>query len=76
MLKGGALGQLPVVGGGSGTGGTGGGDGGVLGGVGGVLGGANRAGVGPAPRSSTETVATTGVRSDLGALLVWGMVQR
>ena len=26
--------------------------------------------------TSTRTVATTGVRSDLGALLVWGMVQR
>ena len=78
VVKGGVLGQLPVLGDGSGgTGGTGGGDGGVLGGVGGgLLGGANRAGVGPAPRSATRTVATSGVRSDLGALLVWGMVQR
>ncbi len=72
VLQSGELGPLPVVGGGGS-----GGDGGVLGGVGGgLLGGANRAGVGPAARPSTKTVATTGVRSDLGALLVWGMVQR
>ena len=69
VVNGGVLGKLPVSGGGSGGGGGGGG---VLGGGG--LPGLNRPGFGGG--SSADAPTRTSASSDLGALLVWGMMQR
>jgi phospholipid/cholesterol/gamma-HCH transport system substrate-binding protein len=74
VVSGGVLGKLPVSGGGGSGGGGGGGGGGVLGGGTGLP-GLNRTGFGggsPAGAATTRTSAS----SDLGALLVWGMMQR
>ncbi len=75
LVSGGVLGKLPVSRSG---GGTGGGGGGVVGGGGTGLPGLNRPGFGSsaAPRPSGSTGARTSASSDLGALLVWGMMQR
>jgi hypothetical protein len=82
ITRGGDLGRLPIIGGGSGsTGGTGGG-GGETGG-GGLLGGGGLTGLGrpgfggtsDSGRASNAS-ARTSAESDLGALLVWGMMPR
>jgi phospholipid/cholesterol/gamma-HCH transport system substrate-binding protein len=73
ITSGGVLGKLPIVGGGSGSGGGSGGGGGILGGIGGGL-GLNRPGFG-ATTSAGGTAERTS-SSDLGAMLVWGMMQR
>jgi phospholipid/cholesterol/gamma-HCH transport system substrate-binding protein len=80
ITKNGVLGQLPILGGGSGGGSGGGGNGGgggLLGGGGrGGLPGLGRAGFGPAASHSPGTAAHADRVGDLGAMLVWGMVQR
>ena len=77
LLKGGVLGKLPGGGTGGGGGGLlGGGGSGGSGGGGGLL-GLNRPGFGPASASPAVAKAGhTSARSDLGAMLVWGMMPR
>jgi len=67
-LVGGGLGKLPV----GGSGGSSGGGGGIVGGGG--LPGLNRPAFGSGNTSMTAT--RTSSSSDLGAMLVWGMMQR
>jgi len=86
IVKGGTLGKLPIVGSGSGSGSGSGGGGGILGGLGGLGGGGgggggllglNRSAPGSTARSGeTGAASVPAARSDLAAMLVWGMMQR
>jgi phospholipid/cholesterol/gamma-HCH transport system substrate-binding protein len=77
IVKGGDLGRLPIIGGGGSGSGSGGG-GGILGGITGGIGGLNRTGFGSSGSSTSPggKASRTSSSSDVGAMLVWGMMQR